>query len=143
MAQQFRWLTNVEHAVNFLREKNTGRCTKTGKTFGELIEHFIIGGDETCLMANADGKLKILGEVGKRKHEIKVADFRGSATMYRSGNAAGNNGPTVFAMAGVRRKAAYTDEFLENNGGAPGTTIVMTDNAFMTDAAWEEIADKV
>ena len=63
--------------------------------------------------------------------------------MYRSGNAAGNNGPTVFAMAGVRRKAGYTEKFLENNGGAPGTTIVMTDNAFITDAAWEEIADMV
>jgi hypothetical protein len=40
-----------EAGLNKLRELNTGQCNLTGKTFGELIRHFIIGGDETCMHA--------------------------------------------------------------------------------------------
>jgi hypothetical protein len=69
VAQQFRWFKNYEKALALLREKNTGVCNKTGKQFGEVIEHFILGADETCLIADADGDLRILGEAGNRKHE--------------------------------------------------------------------------
>ncbi len=31
-------------------------------------------------------------------HEKKVADYQGSITMYRTGVAAGHNGPTVFLL---------------------------------------------
>jgi hypothetical protein len=48
-------------------------CDKTGKSFGELIDHFIIGGNETDLIADADGDLRIVGEKGKKKHKKKVA----------------------------------------------------------------------
>ena len=44
--QQWRWHTTVDSALNTLRERNTGVCKLTGKTFGELIVHFIVGGDE-------------------------------------------------------------------------------------------------
>jgi len=63
-----------------------------------LIKHFILGGDETCLIADADGDLKILGAAGKKKHEKKKADYRGSITMYRTGNCAGKNVPTTFII---------------------------------------------
>ena len=143
VAQQYRWFKNYEKAISFLREKNTGICNKTGKQFGELIEHFILGGDETCLIADADGDLKIVGEYGKKKHEKKAADYKGSITMYRTGNAAGNNGPTAFVMKGKKRRAGYSDAFLRQEGCAEGSTIVMTENAFMTDAAWETMADSI
>ena len=52
--------------MKFLREKNAGRCRKSGRHFGEVIQHFIIGGDETCLMADADGDVKIIGDAQKR-----------------------------------------------------------------------------
>ena len=63
--------------------------------------------------------------------------------MYRTGNAAGNNGPTAFVMKGKKRRAGYSDAFLEREGCAPGSTITMTKNAFMTDAAWETMADSI
>ena len=66
VAQQFRWFTRYEEGLKFLREKNTGVCRKTGKHFGELIVHFVIGGDETNLIADVDGDLKIIGDAGKR-----------------------------------------------------------------------------
>mmetsp|Transcript_38277 Transcript_38277/g.92336 ORF Transcript_38277/g.92336 Transcript_38277/m.92336 type:complete len:312 (-) Transcript_38277:1658-2593(-) len=50
VAQQFRWFKMYEKALDRLRAKNTGVCRKTGKSFGELIEYFIIGADETCMM---------------------------------------------------------------------------------------------
>ena len=75
VAQQFRWFKLYEKALLFLRTKNTGVCNKTGKSFGELIDHFILGGDEMNLIADADGELRIVGEKGKKKHEKKVSDY--------------------------------------------------------------------
>jgi hypothetical protein len=99
VAQQFRWFKLYEKALCFLRTKNTvGVCNKTGKSFGELIDHFILGGDETNLIADADGDLRIVGEKGKKKHEKKVADYRGPITMYRTGVATGHNGPYCFLI---------------------------------------------
>ena len=65
------------------------------------------------MVADADGDLKILGEHGRRKHEKKSANYRGSITMYRTGNCAGNNGPTGFLMKGKKRRAGYSNKFLE------------------------------
>ena len=41
-------------------------CRKTGKHFGKLIEHLVIGGDKTNLIMDADGDLKIIGDAWKR-----------------------------------------------------------------------------
>lgn len=136
VAQQFRWFNMYGKALQFLREKNTGVCRKTGKSFGELIEHFIIGGDETCLIADADGDMKIVGEFGRKKHEKRVSDCRSSCTMYRSGTSAGNNGPTVFVMQGVRAQRGFNEKFLVDHGCEVGSHIQMTENAFMTLDAW-------
>lgn len=143
VAQQYRWFKNIEKGFRFLREKNTGVCNKTGKSFGELMDHFVVGGDETCLMTDSDGDLKILGEAGKRKHEKRVSDFRVSTTMFRTGTPAGLNGPTAFIMKGKNRKAGMNEKFLVENGCVKGSTLAMTENAFMTTAAWEEITPKV
>ena len=89
-----------EKSLDFLRKHNTGTCPKTGKTFGELIERFVLNGDETNLMADNDGNMKIIGEFGRQKHKKRVSDCKASATMYRFGSAGGDNGPTVFVMAG-------------------------------------------
>ena len=63
--------------------------------------------------------------------------------MFRSGVTSGANGPTAFLMKGKRKKEGFTDEFLVENGCAPGSTVVMTKNAFMTNDAWIEITKKV
>ena len=139
VAEQFRWFNTYADALNFLREKNTGRCRKTGKTFGELIIYFIVAGDESGFIANADGTLRIVGDRKKRKHEKNCADSRASMTLYRTGSVAGHNGPTCFVMAGKKRRTGYTDKFLFDNGCEEGSTLVMTENAYMTDEAWVEL----
>ncbi len=75
VAQQFRWFKLYEKAICFIRTKNTRVCNKTGMSFGELIDHFILGGNEINLIADADGELRIVGEKGKKKHEKKVSDY--------------------------------------------------------------------
>jgi hypothetical protein len=137
--QQYRWFQTYGLAVQFLREKNTGLCKETGKTCGELIAHFIIGGDETCLQAS-DAEAAVIGDRNKKKHEKKSADSRVSITMYRTGSIAGETGPTFFLLAGKHKRPGYDDSFLVNNGAAPGSSIIMTENAYMTDEAWDEIA---
>jgi hypothetical protein len=82
VAQQYRWFQTRDRAYQFLCKKNTGLCRKTGQTFGELMEHFVIGGDKTNLIADADGDMKIIGEFGRRKHEKKVSDCRSSCSLH-------------------------------------------------------------
>ena len=65
VAQQYRWFKKYQEGLKFLREKNAGRCRKSGRHFGEVIQHFIIGGDETCLMADVDGDVNIVGDAQK------------------------------------------------------------------------------
>ena len=75
-AQQWRWFQTFDRCLDVLREKNTGLCKKSGLSFEEVMEHFLIGLDEACLIADADGNLKILPEFGRRSHEKKVSDCR-------------------------------------------------------------------
>jgi hypothetical protein len=112
LAQQFRWFKLYRRTHKFLREKNTGVCNKTGKSFGEVSEYFILSGNETCLIADADGDLRIVGERGRKKQEEKVSNFWGLVTMYCTGTAVGNNGPTAFLMKGQKGRVGYTSKFL-------------------------------
>ena len=140
--QQFRWFTTYEAALEFLRVSNTGLCKVSGVAFGELIQHFIVGGDESCIIAS-DGTTKIFGSIDRRKHEKKLEDSRASVTMYRTGNVAGSTGPTFFLLAGKKCRHGYNDQFLKRNGAATGSSIVMTENAFMTDDAWKQMSPLV
>mmetsp|Transcript_38277 Transcript_38277/g.92337 ORF Transcript_38277/g.92337 Transcript_38277/m.92337 type:complete len:112 (-) Transcript_38277:1235-1570(-) len=63
--------------------------------------------------------------------------------MLRTGVCAGHNGPTAFVMKGIRKAPGYTNKFLEKEGCEPGSCIVMTENAFMTDEAWYDISKSV
>ena len=136
VVQQFRWHNLVEEGLNFLSEHNTGRCKKYGKTFGEVIDHFVVGYDEANMIANA-------GEFGLRKHEKMVSDCQTSCTLGRSGSAAGDNGPTSFIMAGQRAASGYNTKMLLDNGCCNGSGLYMTENAFLTDKCWLETTPNV
>jgi hypothetical protein len=75
---------------------------KNGKTRGEVSSYFVLGADETCLLAST-GKRQIIGDKMKKKHEINMQSSRVSITMLRTGSAVGETGPTVFLPAGTRR----------------------------------------
>ena len=139
--QQHRWHLLVNDAVARLNERNTGRCNVTGKPFSEVAHYFLVGGDETCLLAS-DGEVRIIGDKQKKKHEKRKEDSRMSITLYRTGSVAGN-GPCAFLMAGQRRRPGFDDDFLMKHGAAAGSTLVMTESGFMTDDAWAKIAPKM
>ena len=141
VGQQFRWHTAVDQALTFLREQNTG-LTPDGKTFGEVIDHFVFGGDETCFLASG-ADVKIIGDKQKPKHDLPTGNSRTSATIYRVGSTAGATGPTGFLPPGKQRKAGYTDAFLEKHGAPPGSMVVMTPTGYMTEDAWLEMAPKM
>ena len=108
----------------------------TGKSFGELIDQFMIGIDETCLIADSDGDMRIIGEFGKMKHENISGNCRASEKMCRTGTAGGRNATTVFLMGGNNRRSGFSDEYLVESGCSVGSTIQMTEKAFMTEEAW-------
>lgn len=139
--QQHRWHLLMDDAIARLHERNTGHCLVTGKPFSEVAHYFLVGGDETCLLAS-DGEVRIIGDKQKKKHEKRKDDSRMSITLYRTGSVAGN-GPCAFLMAGQRRRPGFDDDFLMRHGAAAGSTLVMTESGFMTDDAWAKIAPKM
>jgi hypothetical protein len=134
--QQWCWHKRFETAIGKLCRLNTGVCYVTGKAFGELIQHFILGGDDTCMQGNA-GSLQIVGSVERKKRNVNYNDGRTSITMYRIGAVSGDQGPTTFLLKGTRKPHGFTDNFLEKNGAALRSTLVMTENAYMPEVAWE------
>jgi hypothetical protein len=62
--QQYRWHKVVDEVYNYLRTNNTGMCQKSGKTFGEVMPHFLIGLDEMCLMSDSHGDLRVVASLG-------------------------------------------------------------------------------
>ena len=59
---------------NELCRNNGGTCKNTGKTFGELMQHFVLGLDEACIMADTGGNIKIIGADDRKKDENILAD---------------------------------------------------------------------
>jgi len=143
LPQQYRWHIAVDNEYKFLRETNIGLCKKSGKTFGEVMAHFIIGLDEMCIMSDSHGDCYVIAASDKKKHEKLLQDSRGSITIVRTGTCAGTTGPTIFLLKGTNRRSEFTDEFLVKHGLAPGSTIIMTENAYMTDEAWLEVSKAI
>ena len=49
----------------------------------------------------------------------------------------------MILLAGKQKRKFYTDKFLINNGAALGSTIIMTETAFMTTEAWVKMTPKL
>lgn len=135
--QQLRWHELVD-AVD-ARHARLNVDDGTGVKFGDVADAFKANLDEESIAANAFGGI-IIGDKAKKKHEKITDDSRVSATFLRTGNARGDTGPTVAVLAGKKKKAGYTDGFMERHGAASGSTIVLDANAFMTDETWIQIA---
>ena len=143
VGQQYRWHTAVTDLYNGLETKNTGLCNKTNKTFPWVMHHFIIGLDEMCLMSDAHGTLHIIGAADKKKHEKILQDSRVSITIVRTGTVGGTTGPTIFLIKGEKVKPHFTDDWLVRHGCAVGSTIIPTENAYMTDDAWKKTSEAI
>lgn len=135
--QQWRWQTAV---YNQLRTRNTGRCKLIGKSFGKVMGHFIIGGDEACFMANAHGGVRSIASKEVKRQEKNFDDSRCSITAYRIGTFMGDQGPTDFSIKEEKIKRGLNkEELLTKFGVASGSSVIMTETAFMTTEAWEKM----
>ena len=85
----------------------------------------------------------MIGSTGRKKHEKKTCDSRCSVKLYHTGSVARDTGPTMFLLAGMHWREGYTNKFLLDNGAAPGSTVIMTQNTFMTIEAWEAMTPKL
>ncbi len=77
-----------------------------------------------------------------KKHEKNTQDNRDSITIVRTGSAGGTSGPWIFL---IKRKKLEKGCPLRNvekkfHGVPPGSKVVCTDNAYMTNKTWVELA---
>ena len=56
--------------------------------------------------------------------------------MVRTGSVAGDTGTAIILLKGKIKRAIFNDAYLVRHGLKPGSTIIMTENAFMTHDAW-------
>lgn len=129
---QFRFQRLVEEVDTLHLEQNIDH---NGVRFKDVADHFKVNLDEMSFAANDINNL-VIGERGRKKHEKIVDDSRKTITVMRSGNAHGNQGPSALVLAGKKNPSFLSDGFIKRHGGPPGTCVVMTENAFMTDEAW-------
>ena len=58
---------------NDLRKKDVAVCKKTAKTFGELMQNFVLGLDEACIMSYDGRNIRIIGAANRKQHEKIIA----------------------------------------------------------------------
>ncbi len=112
LGQQFCWHRLIDEEYDLLRTSNTGCCKRSGKTFGEVMGHFIVGFNKMCLMSDVHGDLRIFGSADKKKNEKLLQDSRMSITVVRTGTVAGDTRATIFLLKGTKKRAFFTDDFL-------------------------------
>ena len=83
-----------------------------------------------------NGVTRVIGSAGRKKHERKDQESRISITIYCTGSIYGVTGPTILLMEVNNKCVNYIDRFLRDNGTAPGSNVLMTSTAFMTEEAW-------
>lgn len=131
---QFEWHTMLQKGIEGLIAEHMAITAKPRVEVLKTIDHFLWNGDETCFMVGADGRVRVVyGSKRRRNHELILTDSRFSITVYRCGNAAGVQGPFIFVMKCKTVPAMWTPEFLKSLGAPPGSMVVPSENAFMTD----------
>ena len=63
--------------------------------------------------------------------------MRESITTIRFANSDGTKGPNIYLMKGKTPREGYTSAFLEKHGAPPGSIVIMTENAYLTNDVWD------
>ena len=100
-----RWHTTVEDALAWQRRLNL-----PADEFELVADSFFGNMDESCFMANADGKVKVIASSEKKKTEKITDDCRASITSVRCGMASGEEGPYIFLAKGKKLKGNPSKE---------------------------------
>ena len=106
-------MKSYEKPLAFLRENNTSACCFNNNCFGEVIDNFVFGGDETCIQACNNGATRVIGSAGRKKHERKDQYSRISISVYCTGSISGVDGTTIFLVEYKNKHANYTDKLLQ------------------------------
>jgi hypothetical protein len=109
----------------------------TGVDFKEVESAFKANGDEEGLLACANDGIKVYGCGSRDKHEKNTQNSRDSISLFRCGSAAGWSGPAIFLLKGKKAPVGLDQAYLTKYGGAPGSDVHMTQNAYMSKEAWE------
>ena len=129
------WHNLIDSVMQKMKESNVAEAGVVDpEEFADIMEHFFWNLDEECFLAS-DGNVRIIGDAAKCKHEIESGSSRISITLLRCGNAAGIQGPVFWLLKGKKRPKGLNDAFLRRHGAPPGSSVIMTDNAFMTNEA--------
>lgn len=67
-------------------------------------------------------------------------DNRGSITISRCGLASGQEGPRFFLVKAEKIENKAFKNFSQKHGAPPGSAVIPTPNAYMTDKVWNEIS---
>jgi len=131
--QQLRWHTCVDEALSEMR-----RLNQPAAALAEVEDHFFGNLDETCLMANADGSVRVIASMTKKKTEKNVDDSRASIASLRAGMASGIQGPFAFLAKGTQSDRPSLKNTLKTQCPS-GSAIVMSPAACMTNEVHPEL----
>ena len=132
--------TSFVGALNLIRNLNGN-----SPEYKEVEDYFPLNGDESNFMVS-EGTVRVIANKNKRKQEKNCNDSRDSITGFRVGSAAGTEGPRIFLIAGKslhNYPSMKVGKFAKNYKAPPGSHVVPTPSAYMTDEVWIEMAETV
>ena len=137
---QLRWHSIIESVWGEVKRHNNNNydIMSDKKPFSAIMPYFWLNFDETCIVAS-DGNVSVLsGKESKTTSRI-MSDSRLSITILRVGSAAGCDGPLIFLVEGKSVQYNALKDIVRNFGCPPGSCVIPTPSAYMTDDAWEEV----
>ena len=85
------------------KEKYRAVQVRLQKIFGELIDHFIVTRDESCIMMRGNGAVSVIASKSLKKSGEKTQDSQASITIYWTGQRTGETGLADFSVDWSKR----------------------------------------
>jgi hypothetical protein len=132
--------TNFVNTLNLIWNLNGN-----SPEYKEVEDHFTLNRDESNFMAS-EGTVRVIGNKKKRKQEKNSNDSCESITGFCVGSTAGTEGPHIFLIAGKtldNYPSMKIKKFAKTYKAPPGSHVVPTPSAYMTNQVWIEMAETV
>jgi hypothetical protein len=132
--------TNFINALNLIRNLNGN-----SPEYKEAEDRFTLNGDESNFMVS-EGTVRVIGNKKKRKQEKNSNNSQESITGFCVGSAAGTEGPHIFLIAGKtldNYPSMKIKKFAKTYKAPPGSHVVPTPSAYMTNQVWIEMPETV
>jgi hypothetical protein len=87
------------------------------------------------------GAKKVVASKYVKKQQINTSDNKGTITVARCGLASGIDGPRFFLVKGEKIElSTFKGNFAAKHDAPPGSKVIATPNAYMTDNVWNEMS---